>query len=221
MGVDRKSDLIRGLGDVVVVPECRSDPRLATEPDVNFQWSGVWANKGLGIFAFGGWKLAPMPEAGARSGCLPVAVFEPTGAYAFDLLGIWTKHDYIREFADILDVWQDRLRHPQLVIAGDLNDSMRPSAAGVSSANLGRLNAHGLRSAYHEHFCVAPGGEGHNTTRWIGRGRIPYYFHIDFVFLSADLRARLTAAEVGSMADWVEGGQSDHCPVVATLSGRG
>lgn len=222
--VNRKADLIRCLGaDVLVVPECRSDPVLATEPDVEFVWSGLTPRQGLGIFAMNGWRMKRLRRRGIQPWCLPVAVYDPAGEYAFDLLGIWTiagagRPGYVRQFTATLESWRRRLARPYLVIAGDLNDSLRTSDSGAPSANLERLRAAGLRSAYHQHFAAEPGAEESATMRWIGPGRVAHVFHIDFVFLSADLLSRLTAVEVGSMADWVESGHSDHCPVVATLS---
>lgn len=226
MGVDAKSDLIRRLGaDVLVVPECRSDPVLAGDPDVDFRWAGISPHKGLGIFAFAGWRLVPLRRRGRQRWCLPVAVSDPAGSHAFDLLAIWTaiakgRPGYIRQFTATLDLWQRRLTRPRLVIAGDLNDSMRPSEEGVHSANLARLHAAGLGSAYHAHSEVAPGLEQHKTLHWVGPGRVIHRYHCDFVFLSADLLSRLTAVEVGSMAEWVDSKRSDHCPVVATVGAR-
>lgn len=224
MGVDRKSDLIRSLGaDVLVVPECRSDPVLATAAGVKFVWSGLTQRQGIGIFAFDGWTLVPLRRRGDQPWCLPVAVRDPGGEHVFDLLGICTVSQpgwpgYVRQFSATLDLWHRRLERPSLVIAGDLNDSMRNSKSGVPSANLNRLRAGGLDSAYHRYNNIDPGGEEQSTLRWIGRGRVTRYFHIDFVFLSADLLSRLTAVEIGTMQDWVESGRSDHCPVVAAVA---
>jgi len=226
MGVDRKADLIRGLGaDVLVVPECRSDPALAADADVDFRWSGFSPRKGLGVFAFGGWRLLPLRRRGRQPWCLPVAVCDPTGAHAFDLLAIWTaigkgRPGYIRQFTTTLDLWRRRLDRPRLVIAGDLNDSMRPSVDGVHSANLAGLQAAGFGSAYHAYSEVSPGVEQAKTLHWVGPGRVVHRYHCDFVFLSADLLSRLTAVEVGSMEEWVDSGRSDHCPVVATVGAR-
>lgn len=223
MGVDAKADLIRGLGaDVLVVPECRPDPRLATEGDVDFRWAGISARKGLGIFAFGGWQLTPLRRRGREPWCLPVAVKYPTGRHAFDLLGIWTvvgtgRPGYVRQFTRTLDLWQRRLARAGLVIAGDLNDSMRPSD-GVPSANLDRLHAAGLGSAYHAHASLDPGAEVAQTLHWVGPGRVVHRYHCDFVFLSSDLLSRVRAVEVGSMEEWVDSGRSDHCPVVVTVA---
>lgn len=224
MGVDSKADLIRGLGaDVLVVPECRSDPHLASEAGVDFRWAGISARKGLGVFAFRGWRLAPLRRRGNQPWCLPVAVCDPAGEHAFDLLAIWTiagtgRPGYIRQFGATLDRWQWRLARPSLVIAGDLNDSMRPSGDGVDSANLARLQAAGIRSAYHAHAGLGPGAEEQTTLRWVGPGRMTFRYHCDFVFLSADLLARLVAVDIGSTEDWVDSGRSDHCPVVATIA---
>jgi exonuclease III len=38
-------------------------------------------------------------------------------------------------------------------------------------------------------------------------------FHCDFVFTSAALAPRIRQVEIGSFADWIENGLSDHCPV--------
>jgi hypothetical protein len=37
------------------------------------------------------------------------------------------------------------------------------------------------------------------------------------VFVSASLAAGVRGAEIGTLAEWVESGLSDHCPVVTEL----
>jgi hypothetical protein len=49
--LDTKRDAVDELAcDVLVLPECSTAVRLASEPGVSFAWRGEYAPKGLGVF---------------------------------------------------------------------------------------------------------------------------------------------------------------------------
>jgi endonuclease/exonuclease/phosphatase family metal-dependent hydrolase len=100
------------------------------------------------------------------------------------------------------------------VVAGDFNHSKHPSHL----ANVRRLNARGLVSAYHSYHSVAHLDEEKEMTRYV-RGPTDRAFHIDLVFVP-DYWA-ITGVEVGSYDQYPGRGRSDHVPVVVTIDATG
>ena len=62
------------------------------------------------------------------------------------------------------------------------------------------------------------GQEQQHTLRWIGPGKVAREYHCDYLWLSDDLQPALLGGGVGSMADWIDTGLSDHVPVWADLA---
>ena len=224
--IDRKQDAVRGLGaDVVVVPECAQAPALARDDEVAFVWKGQGARKGLGVFAFGGWRLDPVTGHDGLPWVLPLRLIDPAGTGAALLLAVWTvvsklndRPGYAAQVAAAIDAWREQLEHEPAVLAGDLNCAAQGSGTGPHLANVRRLTALGVESAYHAHHGVAHGEETAMTLRWKGRGGLVSEYQCDFVFLSRPLLEQLQRVDVGSMRDWVESGLSDHCPVVVDIA---
>lgn len=226
MGLDRKRAAVERLGcDVLVVPECHSTPTLATELGVSFAWKGRFPRKGLAVFGFNGWRLEPAEETTPLPWVLALHVLDPAGARACLLLATWTVTNqaerwprYSAQVTQAIDAWEHELRSEPVILAGDLNCSAQGPSALPHLANLTRLEALGVQSAYHAHHSVAHGTEPDQTLRWIGPGRVPHLYHCDFVFLSARALAGLEHAEVGAAEAWIENGLSDHAPVVARVA---
>ncbi len=225
MGFDRKHEAVERLGcDVLVVPECHSEPVLARDPAVSFAWKGRYPRKGLGVFGFGGWRVEPAPEPTPLPWVLPLRVLDPAGGETALLLAIWTVANkserwpsYAAQLTETIDAWEAELRDGATILAGDFNCSAQGPSSAPHRANIERLELLGMRSAYHAHTGATHGEEPQMTLRWFGRASREYTYHCDFVFLSATLACRMSGATVGDMAEWVESRLSDHTPVTATI----
>lgn len=225
MGFDRKRTAVERLGcNVLVVPECHSEPALASALGVSFAWKGRYPRKGLGVFGCNGWRLEPAEETTPLPWVLPVRLVDPNGADTCLLLATWTVANqaerwprYSAQVTQAIDVWEPELSSQAVILAGDLNCSAQGPSAAPHLANVTRLGDLGVRSAYHEHRGVSHGEESDMTLRWFGPGSREYTYHCDFVFLSSALLRCLVHAEIGAMAEWVESRLSDHAPVVARL----
>jgi hypothetical protein len=122
-----------------------------------------------------------------------------------------------------VDRWcrQREMALGEAIIAGDLNASFQGPSAEAHESNVARLADMGYRSAYHLATGLAHGEERDMTLRWIGEGKVPYFYHCDYIFVSGQLADQVESAQAGSMAEWVESGspgRSDHCPVTADLA---
>lgn len=225
MGIDRKHDAVAAIGaDVLVVPECREAPALASQPGASFAWKGQYTRKGLGVFAFGGWSVEPADAPVDLPWVLPLRLIDPNGGEAALLLAIWTVANkangwppYAAQVSQAITVWEDALRDGRTVLAGDFNCSTNGPSSVPHTLNVQRLEALGVRSAFHAHNGIEHGQEQEMTLRWFGPGSRLYTYHCDFVFCSASLSGRLAGAEVGGMSTWVESGLSDHAPVIIDL----
>lgn len=76
----------------------------------------------------------------------------------------------------------------------------------------------GLVSAYHEWSGEAAGAETIPTLYWRDRTEIGRRFHIDYLFIPNGWRPLLRNVAIGSFAEWVGSGLSDHVPVVIDLA---
>jgi exodeoxyribonuclease-3 len=224
LNLDGKRAALERLAlDIAVIPESAGRPRLARRPDVSHTWIGTNPHKGLGVFGFNGWHVTPLTEVAGLPWCLPVSVRNPDGN-EFTLLAIWTvkrqgegRPSYASQFTVVIERWRHLLAESPVVIAGDLNASLQGPQVGPHRQNLAALTAIGTRNAYElVHGPMEPAAQP-ATLRWIGPGRKQYHFHCDHIFVSAALVSSVRSAEIGTLAEWVESGLSDHCPVVAEL----
>ncbi|MDO8392492.1 MAG: hypothetical protein Q7V57_18615 [Actinomycetota bacterium] len=224
--LDAKLDAVSELAcDVLVVPECSRAVELASHPEVSFAWRGDYAHKGLGVFGFNGWSVEPLVEADSRPWCLPISVAAPDAAVTFTLLAVWTvknsgdgRPSYAAQFADVIQRWSSVIRSSPVALAGDLNASVQGSSARSHLSNLEALRSLDAHSAFHHNFGVEHGSAAEPPTlRWIGPGGRRFEFHCDYIFLSSQLLPLTTAAAVGSTAEWIDSGRSDHCPVTVEL----
>lgn len=222
--VDGKRALFDRLAaDVVVVPECASAPRFAQEFGVSFAWRGKYPHEGLGVFGLNGWQVVPAPERTSLPWVLPLNLVDPAGVEAALLLAIWTVptdnvRQYSKQIAQAVTEWEREIRGGATVLAGDFNCSAQSTDSRKHLANVERLRGLGAVSAFHAHHGLGHGKEEAMTLRWVGRGGLPFGFHCDFVFASAALVPRITQVDVGTFADWIEPGYSDHCPVIVDFA---
>jgi hypothetical protein len=201
----------------------------AGEAGVSHAWKGTWAPKGLGVYAFEGWRVEPIVDRPDLPWALPLRLLDPDGTAVATVLAVWTvvgrrerRPSYTRQLTAVIDAWEDELSGGDAILIGDLNASADETPTGKAHrANVERLHELGLRSAYHAHTDCDHGAEAHMTLRWIARGKRPLHYHCDFVFLPARWVGSVRRVEIGAMEHWVEAGLSDHAPVIVELAGLG
>jgi hypothetical protein len=171
MGADRKRDAMLRLGcDVLVVPECRE--ALATAPGTSFAWKGRYPPKGIGVFGFRGWSFEHVDKREVLPWVLPLRMIDPRGDDPGLLLAVWTVANsgdgwpsYAAQVTAAIEAWERELRSEPVVLAGDLNCSAQGPSSSPHLANIRRLEALGVRSAYHHARGVSHGDEPEMTLR--------------------------------------------------------
>lgn len=233
MALHRKFDRLIALRpDVAVIQECASPERDAARgwapPCADRDWVGFNADKGLGIFTFGGLRLRRYKGySDAFALALPAEVW---GRCRLNLLGLWraderkTPAGATNDLLAALHHYRRFISAPWAVVAGDFNllpqqMSRRPGQGGKPSI-VELLTRAGLRNADTIRPADAGGGEDtlrrtHYHQRKPGRG-----FVVDYLFAPRREAGRLTRYEVGDPHEWLP--WSDHVPLVAefTLTAR-
>lgn len=231
MALPRKWSALRALKpDVAVVQECASPERLGSRiADLGpgrCLWTGDNPNKGMALFAFGHWRLEPMGDRLADADYfLPARAVGP--AASFSLLGAWSTWraaDRLRASPGPLNNAMGALEtlaaSGDLIVAGDFNHNVRwdkPGWAWNHGASVERLERLGLESAYHAERGLDQGAEAEPTIYWRNRTADGPSYHIDYAFIPAGLPKGSWRVTIGSHADWVAKGLSDHVPVVVDI----
>jgi exodeoxyribonuclease III len=231
-GFHRKLEAVRGLGaDLAIVPECGSLELLQAKARGLAPTSGLWVgdnpHKGLAVFSFGPHRLV-RDDAYDPSiqYALPVRVEGPAGS-VFHLVAVWAHHGLSgRTMATVgptlraLAAYERFLCARPSIVGGDFNNHVRWDRAGKAwnhantVATFARL---GFVSAYHVFHDLAPGEERHPTFYWRSRSVDGPTYHIDYVFMPRASLSHLRAVQVGSRADWIATGLSDHAPLILDL----
>lgn len=232
-GFDRKSAALAALApDVAVIAECanleilgRKAPRFAPTGAL---WIGDNPQRGLGVFAFGGYRLSrarnydpSIPYA------LPVRV---KGTATFNLLALWAHYGRspLRRTTPgptlrALRAYDRFLRERASILAGDLNNHIRwdkPGKASNHANAVAALERFGMVSAYHAFLGLAQGSERHPTLYWRDRTPGGPTYHIDYAFIPKAAVGALRSVAVGAYADWVAPGHSDHAPLTLEFAER-
>lgn len=232
-GLRSKIDRALALdADVVVIQEAH-DPahyqHRLVPGSLSFWNCELGANKGVFVWTRPGWDLKPHP---AWSPDVPFhhmipMVVNPPDAEEITVWAVWTRTAKSLPFEDQA-VGQaheamDALEHilgPRTVLIGDFNSNAiwDKDRTRNHSVLVQRLDALGIRSAYHERTAEQQGSES-LPTYWHQR-RAQWPFHLDYAFLSKDLA--VSDFWIGSREDWcmitAEGGVSDHAPILVTIS---
>ena len=209
--------------DVAIIQECAEPDRDAGRgwrPACrDADWIGFNAQKGLSIFTFGDLTLRRRPSYAERfSLYLPVEIGGPC---RFNLLGVWVADarkipsGATNDPMAAIDFYRPFLAAAPAIVAGDFNRLPQQMSArskespGASVVEL--LAETGLENA--EYVMSDTSGQHalrrtHYHQRHFNRG-----FVVDYVFIPAAERARLTAFEVGDPHEWLR--WSDHVPLVA------
>ena len=226
----RKLDsLVRLEPDIAVVAECADLGTLAAKaPELSASsavWVGANPHKGLGVFAFGEYRLSRAIAYNPRiTYAVPIHV---TGPVDVHLLAVWAHYGFapLRMATPgptlrALAAYRQFLLETPSIVAGDLNNHVRwdkPGKAWSHARAVAAFGRLGLVSAYHAFEGVDQGFEQHPTFYWRTRSEDGATYHIDYVFVPRTALAGLRSVRVGSRADWISTGLSDHAPVIVDV----
>jgi len=232
MALHRKLDALLSLRpDVAVISECAAPVRLRRHADCRWIesepiWVGRTEIKGLGVFAFNGYRLGlARDHVPYLRYILPVHVDGPA---RFNLLAVWaqnasggnTRKHQPGPLRRSLTRHKSFLTACPSVIAGDWNSNAiwdKPGWRINHMTKVDILARMGLVSAYHARSGEAHGKETTPTLYWRDRRKDGPTYHIDFVFLPDGWVERIRELTIGSFEAWCGSGLSDHVPVVVDL----
>jgi endonuclease/exonuclease/phosphatase (EEP) superfamily protein YafD len=158
-----------------------------------------------------------------------IAPVHITGPVDCNLLAVWAqnasaginrKHQ-LGPLRRALRKYRTFLTERASIVAGDFNNNVFWHRPGwrINHANaVASLAKLGLVSAYHELRGEMQGGESVPTLYWRDRKKDGPCYHIDYIFLKAQMLAQVSELAVGSYDDWCGSGLSDHVPIVVDLN---
>lgn len=232
MALHRKVDALLTLRpDIAVISECAcpkilaqrgADSWIETDP----VWIGENQHKGLGVFAFNGYRLR-LYEPFLRT-LRHIAPVHVSGPRAFNLLAVWaqnasggiTRKHQLGPLRRALSTYNDFLAQEDAVIAGDLNSNAiwdKPGWRINHMAKVAMLEKRDLLSAYHTLSGEEHGAETVPTHYWRDRRKDGPTYHIDYMFVPRDWLALEADFHVGSFEAWCGNGLSDHVPIALEI----
>ncbi|MBY8976893.1 endonuclease/exonuclease/phosphatase family protein [Rhodobacteraceae bacterium NNCM2] len=232
MALHRKMEALMALRpDIAVISECAEPETLAARggPELgegSCVWMGRNRHKGLGVFAFGGYRLRRHePFHPGLSYILPVNV---SGPVAFNLLAVWaqnasggvTRKHQLGPFRRSLPRYQGFITGAPCLIGGDFNNNRiwdRPGWRMNHMAKMARLDALGFVSVYHAMTGEGQGAETTPTHYWRDRTKDGPTYHIDYIFAPVDRVPGISHFSVGTFEDWCGNKLSDHVPLVIEI----
>ncbi|MEM8812752.1 MAG: hypothetical protein AAGF59_09055 [Pseudomonadota bacterium] len=232
MAFHRKMAALQTLQpDVAVVGECADPDTLAERgleglTEETCLWMGASRHKGLGIFAFNGFRIRRHePFRPTLRYVLPVQV---TGPESCNLMGVWaqnasggvTRKRQLGPLRRGLSAYRSFLTAGPTIVGGDLNNNAiwdRPGWRINHMAKVGIMDGLGLVSAYHALKGEAHGQETEPTHYWRDRRVDGPTYHLDYAFVPRDRIACIKDFHIGSFDDWVGNGLSDHVPVLVDI----
>jgi len=221
--LERKLHVASSFGaNVLLVQECAPGVEVpGFAPPVWYPpYEG--ARKGTGLYVRNGWS-ADWSDDGVDLPWVRTARLSHAG-HGLDLrlLAVWTNKNrgdgrppYAEQFAMVLERHAELITPGRCIVAGDLNASVQGPSKELHLVNLDTAMGLGLVSAYHHANGLEHGEESDMTLRWVGPGRVEYFYHCDFVFVSSDLADNTVSHVVPLFADPEP--VSDHQPVVVDL----
>lgn len=182
-------------------------------------WAGPEGKKGVAIVGLNGWTLeqhAPLTERWL------VPVVASRGAIRLNLVGVWAADTdgYVAPAIRALGALEAFVQEQSCIVAGDFNANViwdkGRSPERRFGEFIGLMGRCGLTSAWHHAWSETPGAETGVTIHhmWSEAKR----HHVDYAFVSRDLLAGMTDVSLGTYADWVKAGLSDHVPLSASFS---
>ena len=215
--------------DIAVVAESADLETLAKKaPELSASsavWVGANRQRGLAVFAFGEYRLT---RAGTYNPRITYAVpIQVSGPADFHLLAIWAHYGFAPlrittrgPTLRALATYRQFLRNTPSIVAGDLNNHVRwdkPRKAWSHARAVDAFARLGMVSAYHAFEGVDQGFELHPTFYWRTRSEDGPTYHIDYVFLSRSSLGGMQRVRVGTRAEWIASGLSDHAPLIVDV----
>lgn len=220
---ERKAEKLLALRpDIIVVSEVRKEHVVSMGEDYASLWFGEEGQRGI-LFAAKNPLIVRSRHQAADSHCVLVDVEFPSET--LNLVGVWSvrkQKSYVQTVCDGLAEILPRLNpENQTIVAGDFNASSVFDNGGSASESFSKvddvLTSVGLQSLWHTHASEKFGEETQPTYfhQW-NRDRP---FHIDYVYVSDGMRARLEGLEIGTFDKWRPDG-SDHMPIICSFLQR-
>jgi hypothetical protein len=214
--------------DVLVVPEAQLEATAGYDGTALFK--GAEPSLGLAVLVAGRYRASVSLADPGLPWLLPVDVWDGQGL-VFTVLALWTvkrpgdgRPSYALQAQQAFSGWVEAAartgRDPwdRVVLAGDFNASFQGPSNSAHARTVAMLETAGMGSVHHLRSGQTHGEEVEQTLRWIGPGKVPHYYHCDYIWISQDLQLLLSAGAVGGQADWVDSGLSDHAPVWADMA---
>jgi len=240
-GLRKKLERLDALAaDIVIVQECenpKGQEKLFNDWAGDYLWIGSNKNKGLGVFAKSGVKIATLNWSGTfeikgfktkhsshKWSTEDLELFLPFRVNdEFNVVAVWTKNAevfrYIGQFWKYLQIHDEDLKSSDVMIIGDFNSNTIWDKSGRwwnHSDVVAELAAMNVFSLYHHLHREEQGKESLKTFYLHRNENKPY--HIDYAFVSKVFLDRLTM-EIGRKEDWLD--ISDHMPLIIDSNGKG
>lgn len=233
-GLHRKAlKLLELTPDIAIVPKAARQARTLVSKATGSVWVGEEKNKGLGVYAFNGYKLELHPSYDKQlQWVAPIIVTGPT---RYLLFAVWAMNHWATDFhpdqrkrgqvETALEVYDPLIKSSglPLVVAGDFNSCLTWDKREKHSrhANAHRaLEARGLRSVYHTVRGEAQGHEIEPTIYWRDRSKTGPQYQIDFCYVPESWFTPSPSVVVGAFSPWVEENWSDHVPLIVDIPGN-
>ena len=233
MALHRKFEALLALQpDIAVISEAARPERLQVRAPEFIASSLVWVgnnpDKGLLIAGFGGARIT-MSRRRYDPRLHWIAPVSIAGLPDLDgplhLLGVWAQNanegnrqkDNPGYLQRALQRYRRFLRAAPSIVAGDFNNHVtwdRPGWRMNHANEISVLSGLGLVSAYHATRGVVAGHEPEPTLYWRDRREDGPTYHIDYVFMPRSWTGPSASLSLGSFADWVGSGLSDHVPLI-------
>jgi exodeoxyribonuclease-3 len=227
MALYQKFDRLLSLRpDVAVIQECASPERDAARrwrpPCTGRDWVGFNADKGLGIFTFGGLQVRRhRTYSDAFSVYLPVQI---SGRCQLNLLGLWRADERrippgaVNDPRAALHYYRRFLTAAPSVVAGDFNLLPQQMSQRTGQPAHGSIVELAARAGLRDAGTIPIPGSIANTLRatHYHQRKPSRGFVVDYIFVPRRETARLAAFEVGDPHDWLQ--WSDHVPLVVEFA---
>lgn len=187
-------------------------------------WFGENKNKALAILAYRDIKLKVLDDHNTSlQTIVPVSV--SGGGFDFNLFAVWANNpddpegQYVEQVWKAVNHYEHLFANTHTILTGDFNSNTiwdRKYRIGNHSTVVEFLEARRIHSAYHIHYNQLQGQEEHPTFYLYRHKNKPY--HLDYCFVSEELRRRIETVEIGEHAYWAQ--YSDHVPVMVEFADR-
>lgn len=211
--------------DILVIPECEHPDKIIfnkrLKQPTERLWIGDNPNKGLGIFAYGQYKLN-LHKSYNPDFKLIAPILVTGGDIDFTLFAIWANNPLDKDGCYVEQIWKaihhyaPLLKKKHVILAGDFNSNTiwdRKRRVSNHSNVVIHLQKIGIESTYHLFHQQLQGREKHPTQYMYRHKDKPY--HLDYCFASKELSGKLASVKIGSYKKWAA--FSDHVPVIVSF----